>query len=521
MILVPDRFLDAVQRFGSRPALADGAVRMDYARLGERTRRLAVAWRALGLVPGDRVAVLSHNSFRYQEAYLAAPRAGLVLQPVNPRLAPPEIAFILNDGEAAALLVSPSCLPLYVACRKELRTVRHVAVLDDDAPEGLTAYEPWIAATGPLALEPHRWRPDDLFQLCYTGGTTGRPKGVMLSAANVTANVDHAIAMMGLAERSVWLHAAPMFHAADAWSCFAVSQHGAFHVFMESFDAERTLQLIQEFRVTATSIVPTMILRMLDLPGQERYDTSSLRCANYGASPMPVDRLAAAWKRFGPVLQQSYGQTESAPFLTRLPPADSAPERPGGPLRRPASCGRALPGVELRIGDAQDNTVPPGTVGQILARGDNVMLGYWRRPEETAAALRGGWLHTGDLAMMDEAGYVTIVDRAKDVVISGGENVYSSEVENALYRHPAVREAAVIGVPDPRWGEAVKAIVALRPGERATAAELIAHCRGLLGGYKCPKSVEFRESLPKSGAGKILKAELRAPYWEGQARKIN
>jgi long-chain acyl-CoA synthetase len=521
MMLVPDRFLDAVRRFGSRPALADGAVRMDYAQAGERTRRLAAAWRAAGLAPGGRVAVLSHNGFRYQEAYLAAPQAGLVVQPLNPRLAPPEIAFILNDGEAAALLVSPACLPLYAACARELRSVRHVAVLDDDAPEGLTAYEPWLAAADPAGLVPHAWRGDDLFQLCYTGGTTGRPKGVMLSAANVTANVDHASEMMGLDERSRWLHAAPMFHASDAWSCFAISQHGAFHVFMESFDAERTLQLIQEFGVTATSIVPTMILRMLDLPGQERYDTSSLRCVNYGASPMPIDRLEAAWKRFGPVLQQSYGQTESAPFLTRLPPADSAPEPPGGPLRRAASCGRALPGVELRIGDDQDNTVPPGTVGQILARGENVMLGYWRRPEETAAALRGGWLHTGDLAMMDEEGYVTIVDRAKDVIISGGENVYSSEVENALYRHPAVQEAAVIAVPDLRWGEAVKAIVVPRPGERTSADDLIAHCRSLLGGYKCPKSVEFRESLPKSGAGKILKSELRAPYWAGRARKIN
>jgi long-chain acyl-CoA synthetase len=312
-----------------------------------------------------------------------------------------------------------------------------------------------------------------------------------------------------------------MFHAADAWSCFAVSQHGAFHVFMETFEPERALQLIQELRVTGTSIVPTMILRMLDLPGQERYDTSSLRCVNYGASPMPVDRLEAAWRRFGPVLQQAYGQTESAPFLTRLSPADSAPERPGGSLRRAASCGRALPGVEIRIADAQDRTVPPGTVGEILARGPNVMLGYWRRPDETAATLRGGWLHTGDLAMMDEQGYVTIVDRSKDMIISGGENVYSAEVENALYRHPAVQEAAVIGVPDARWGEAVKAIVVLRHSQSTAADDLIERCHTLLGGFKCPKSVELRGALPKSGAGKILKAELRAPYWQGQTRKVN
>jgi long-chain acyl-CoA synthetase len=394
MMLVHERFLKAVTQYASRPALADGNVRMDYAQVGARVRRLTAAWRALGLAPGDRVAVLSHNGFRYQEAYLAAPLAGLVLQPVNPRLAPPEIAFILNDGEARALLVSPGCLPLYLACRAELRSVRHVALLDDDAPEGFNAYEPWIAAADGAALEPHRWRPDDLFQLCYTGGTTGRPKGVMLSAGNVTANVDHAIAMMGLGPASVWLHAAPMFHAADAWSCFAVSQHGAFHVFMENFDAERALRLIEEFRVTATSIVPTMILRMLDLPGQERYDTSSLRCANYGASPMPVDRLEAAWRRFGPVLQQSYGQTESAPFLTRMPPEDSAPEFPGGPLRRPASCGRALPGVELRIGDAEDRTVPPGTgAAPRKARPRSKEAGYTRAisPSWIKRAISPSW----------------------------------------------------------------------------------------------------------------------------------
>jgi long-chain acyl-CoA synthetase len=264
-----------------------------------------------------------------------------------------------------------------------------------------------------------------------------------------------------------------------------------------------------------------MILRLLDHPGQERYDLSSLRRITYGASPMPVERLEQAWRRFGPILQQCYGLSESAPYLTTMAPEEVAPEYPGGPLRRAASCGRALADVSLRIADEQGRDAPPRTVGEILARGPNVMLGYWHRPEETAAALAGGWLHTGDLAFMDEQGFVFIVDRAKDVIISGGENVYSTEVENALYRHPGVQEAAAIGVPDPRWGESVLAVVVPRPGVTLSAEEIIAHCRTLIGAFKCPKRVEFREALPKSGAGKILKTELRAPYWKGETRRVH
>jgi long-chain acyl-CoA synthetase len=517
----PESLSEAFARFASRPALVDGMVRLDYAALGARVRRLAAALRALGLAPGERVAVLSPNGFRYMEAYLAAAQAGLVIAPINPRLAPREIAFILNDAEARVLLIGSPCLPLYERCRAELGGVAHAVLLGDRGEGGLAAYEPWIAGAEPAALDPYAWDPDEPMLLCYTGGTTGRPKGVMLSAGNVHANMRHAIAMGGLNSADVWLHAAPMFHLGDSWACLALTVLGAFHVFMGSFEPRRALELIEAHRVTATSIVSTMILRMLELPGQERYDLSSLRRLLYGASPMPVERLEQAWRRFGPLLQQCYGQTEAAPFLTTMPPEAVAPAVPGAPLRRPESCGRALPGVEVRVVDGSGEPVAPGAVGEIVARGPNIMLGYWKRPEETALALAGGWLHTGDLAAMDEEGYVTIVDRAKDVIISGGENVYSSEVENALYRHPAVEEAAVIGVPDARWGEAVLAVVVPRADRPVTAQELIAHCRELIAAFKCPKAVEFRDSLPKSGAGKILKAELRAPFWKGETRRIH
>ena len=520
-MLFDDALIGGLRRFASRPALVDGPVRMDYRTLLDRVARLAVALRRSGLHPGDRVAALSTNGFRYMEVFLAAPLAGLVVAPINPRLAAPEAAFIVNDAGARAIFVAPACLPLYRQCRGALTTIEHELLLAGEAAEGLTAYEPWIAGADPAALEPHRWHPEALLLLCYTGGTTGRPKGVMLSAANVAANAKHAIAMAALRGDDVWLHAAPMFHLADSWTGHALSRLGALHVFMEVFEPRQALRLIQDCRVTATSIVPTMILRMLDHMEREPCDVSSLRRLAYGASPMPVERLEQAWRRFGPVLQQCYGQSEAAPFLATIPPEDVAPERPGGPLRRAASCGRALPGVRLRIVDAEDRPVPPGTVGEIAARGPNIMLGYWNRPEETRHALRGGWLHTGDLATMDEEGYLLVVDRAKDMIVTGAENVYSTEVENALYRHPAVQEAAVIGIPDERWGEAVTALVVLRPGHDVSAEQIIAHCRAWIAAFKCPKRVEFRDALPKSGAGKILKAELRAPFWASQARKVH
>jgi long-chain acyl-CoA synthetase len=513
--------LAALKRHASRPALVDGDTRMDYRTLGERVARQAVALRKLGLAPGDRIAVLSTNSHRFMEVFLAAPLAGLVVAPVNPRLAPPEVAFIVNDSGARAMVVAPGCLPLYRACRAELKTVEHEILLAEEPAEGLRAFEPWIADADPGAMTPHTWREDDLLLLCYTGGTTGRPKGVMLSAGNVAANAAHAIGMAALRESDRWLHAAPMFHLADSWTGHALSSLGAFHVFMEVFEPGRALALIQAHGVSTTSIVPTMILRMLDVLEQERFDVSSFRRLTYGASPMPVERLEQAWRRFGPVMQQCYGQSESAPFLASIDPEDVAPLEPGGPLRRAASCGRAFDDVQLRIVDADDRPLPPGEVGEIAARGPNVMLGYWNRPEETQKTMRGGWLHTGDMAVMDEDGYLTIVDRAKDMIVTGAENVYSTEVENALYRHPAIQEAAVIGIPDDRWGEAVTAIVVLRPGRSATAEDIVAHCRTLIAAFKCPKHVKFLDTLPKSGAGKVLKADLRAPYWANQLRKVH
>jgi long-chain acyl-CoA synthetase len=524
-LFLHDMLNRAVRLWGDAPAVTDGELRLSYRELDARVRRLAAALQGLGLGHGAHIAVLALNGHRYTETYLAAALAGLVVAPVNTRLSAPETAFMLNDCEAKALLVGAACLPTWREARAALETVRHTILLDGDpaqaGADGVLAYEALLERADPDAVRPRDWREEDRVHLFYTGGTTGRSKGVMLSQRNVVSNLMHAIQFAELNERDVWLHCAPMFHLADAWSSFALTLLGARHVYMEAFEPTRWLEAVQTHRVTATAMVPTMINAVINAPGGERYDVSSMRRIIYGASPMAPDRVRAAIARFGNCLQQGYGQSESSPFLTVMPLRTTNPDGDEKDVRRLASCGQELIGTQVRVVDAEGRDVQPGEVGEIVARGPNVMLGYWKRPEETAKALRDGWLYTGDLATVDEEHYVYIVDRAKDMIISGGENVYSTEVEAALYAHPAVLEAAVFGVPDDRWGEAVKASVVLRGGQRATAEALIAHCRTLIAHYKCPKSVDFLEALPKSGAGKILKSELRKSYWEGQARRVH
>jgi long-chain acyl-CoA synthetase len=520
-MFIHDFLARAASFYGDAPAVVDGETRLTYRQLDGRVRRLAAALQGLGLRHGDVVACLSLNGFRTMEAFLAASLAGVAVAPINTRLAPPETAFILNDGGAAVLLLQAAFLPHLESVRAELKTLRHIVVLDGaDGPDVL-GYEGLLERADPARLRLRAWDADDLAQLCYTGGTTGLPKGVMLTQRNVVANALHAIQFMELNERDVWLHAAPMFHLADSWACCSLTALGALHVFMERFAPDTALALIQRHAITATSIVPTMINQMLEVPGAEATRLASLRRVAYGAAPMPVERVKSAVALLGPVLQQCYGQSEASPFLTATTLRGTLFDDSERGRRRLGSCGQAILGVELNVVNPKGEAVGVGEVGEVIARGPNVMRGYWNRPQETAAALRDGWLHTGDLATWDDERWVTIVDRAKDVIISGGENIYSTEVEAALYKHPAVLEAAVIGVPDDRWGESVKAVVVLRPGQTAGAGEIVAHCRHWIARYKCPRSVEFLPSLPKSGAGKVLKSELRKPYWEGQARRVH
>ncbi|MGI8927294.1 MAG: long-chain-fatty-acid--CoA ligase [Tepidiformaceae bacterium] len=524
-MLLRDTLSHAVKLYGDKPAIIDGDLCYTYRQFSERVHRLASGLLALGLQPGDNIAILANNSHRYMETYFVADVAGMPLAPLNFRLSGPELEFIINDGEIRALVLGPEYHALYEQFRARTSGLKHLILLGGEAGgPGIQSYEDLIASSEPLDHSVRDWDENELINLCYTGGTTGLPKGVMLTQRSILSNAQHFILSCGFSERDTWLHVAPMFHLADAWACYALTMVGGTPIFIPGFAPPATLEAFQQYRITKTLLVPTMINALVNFPGAEDYDISSVDLVLYGASPMPVDRLRAAVRMFGPKFCQAYGMTETAPLLTLMRP-EWTPYDSEDPqeLRRLASCGREIQDVEVRVVDqVTGEDVKPGEAGEIIARGPNVMLGYWKRPQETAEALRGGYMHTGDIATIDEDNFIYIVDRAKDMIISGGENIYSTEVENALYEHPAVLEAAVIGIPDPQWGEAVLAVVVQREGVAVSEAEIIAHCKTRIASYKCPKRVVIQaEALPKSGPGKILKTELRKPYWEGHERNVN
>ena len=521
-MLLHDVLKHAVKLWPNKTAIIDGDTRYTYAQASDRVHRLAAGLHGLGLKSGDHIAILASNSHRYWETYFVCSVAGMPLAPLNIRLAAHELEFILNDGDIKALILGPEFIPLYEQFKAKTPGIKQVIILNAEL-EGAVQYEDLIANNAPLPQVAREWSEDDMLNLCYTGGTTGLPKGVMLSQRAIVSNAMHAVVTFGFNENDTWLHVAPMFHLADAWACYALTMVGGAHTFIPAFSPQATLEVIEKEKVTKTILVPTMINFLVNFPGLANYDTSSIDLMLYGASPMPVDRLIAAKEALGPKLCQAYGMTETAPLLTAMKLEWTRYEGSEAEVRRLASCGREVTGVDVMVVDEETGEpVQPGQVGEIVARGPNVMLGYWRRPEETAAALRGGYMHTGDLATIDEDNFIFIVDRAKDMIISGGENVYSTEVENALYDHPDVLEAAVIGIPDEKWGEAVLAIVVPKEGASPTEHDIIEHCRKLIAGYKCPKQVVFQETpLPKSGPGKILKTELRKPYWADKAKQVN
>ena len=448
------------------------------------------------------------------------PWAGGVVVPLNVRWAAPEVGFALADSGACMLFLDAAFQGLYESIKGDLGGVEQVIYLDDGAvPQGMLSYEAILAAAEPA--EDSGRQGEDLVGIYYTGGTTGRSKGVMLSHRNIVFNAVNAAHTFGFEMADNWLHSAPMFHLADGAATLGITIVGGCHTFVPAFEPEAVFRAIQEHKVTFSVFVPTMVNMLIHHPSFSQYDLTSVRRIIYGASPMPEAVLRKAMELL-PTWQfiHGYGMTELSPLATALQWEDVALDRDDG--GRLASCGRAAIGVEVRIVDAGGRELPRGEIGEIIVRGDNVMVGYWKRPEETAAALRDGWMWTGDAARMDDDGYVYIVDRVKDMIISGGENVYSAEVEQAVYEHPAVADCAVIGVPDDTWGEKVHAIVVLHSGKSATEDEIIAHCHTLIGGYKCPRSVVFRDQpLPLSGAGKILKTELRKPYWQGHDKGVH
>lgn len=517
----------AVRYFPDNTATIFEGRKQSYRELWMRARALSKALVELGVRRNDRVAIYLLNRPQFLEVVYACFEIGAVVVPLNTRLAADELVLITNDAECAAFITDETLQSLAASFKPRLKGVNRYIAIDGSGEfndyEALIApridYQPDIQSE-PLSNETRSEK--DLVGLFYTSGTTGAPKGVMLSHRNLWMNAMHALAARAPEPNAVFLYAAPMFHLATFPAVINNTLIGGAHAILPKFDLQLLMELIERDRVTSTVLVPTMINFLINHPDIAKHDLSSLRRINYGASPMPVELLKRSMKVFPDVeFIQGYGQTESSPLLTVLMPEDHVTEGPERITRRLASCGRPVIGVEVEVVDENDKPVSQGEVGEVVARGPNVMMGYWKRPEETAATLRQGWLRTGDMATVDEDGYIYLVDRKKDMIISGGENVYSTEVENVIYQHPAAHEAAVIGVPDEKWGEAVKAIVTLKDGANLSESELIEFCASRLADYKVPKSVEIRAGeLPKSGAGKILKKELREPYWQGRDRRV-
>lgn len=507
----------ALQQSPQRIATIAQGRRQTYAEFADRVRRLAGAMRSLGVEKGDRVGILSLNSDRYLEVIMAVFWLGAAINPANTRWSAKELAFSFNDCETTLLFVDDAHLPRMDEVRAESRTLRKVIHLGDGAcPADMLDYGQLVAQAEPV--DDVRAGGSDLAAVFYTGGTTGFPKGVMISHDGLMGAALNRLAI-GYPVGPVYLHAAPIFHLAGALGVWWQFIAGGTHVLLPSFDALQFMETVQSERVTDTLLVPTMIQMVLDHPAYSSFDLTSLTFMVYGASPISetlLDRLSAALPQLS--LMQGYGMTELSGCVSYLPPYyHTAQGRAQGKLR---SAGRAAALAEIKIVDGDGNEVPRGTVGEIASSGMSAMLGYWGRPEDNARTLRNGWVHSGDGAYMDEEGFIFIVDRMKDMVVSGGENVYSAEVENAILKHPAIAACAVVGIPSEKWGESVHAVVVLKPEQTVSEAELIAHCRGLIANYKCPRSVEVRTELPLSGAGKIQKNKLREPYWADRSRRV-
>jgi fatty-acyl-CoA synthase len=525
--LTPIRFKRRAEtEFGKKLGIVCGDVRLTYGEYCERANRLSNALTELGVRRGERVAWLGYNCHRLLEAYYGVVQIGAVLLPLNIRLTPSEIAFILNDSETVALFYDLDFAPIVDAVRQQAGTIRRFIPLESAAGQADSSgadYEELLAAAS------HEFTPvsvadDDLAELFYTSGTTANPKGVMMSHRNLYLHALQVMAGLGIKDSNVQLHTIPLFHVNGWGTPHSVTCIGGRHIVVKKFDPKQVLELVQRERVTHFSMVPTMAMALINHPELRGYDLSSLEFVQIGGAASPVDLIREVEQHMGCPCYAGYGLTETTPVLTVAFLKDHLKNLPDEERwKRQAMTGYPIPGVELSIVDPADNQLPHDgqTPGEIVVRADNVMAGYWKRPEETAEVMRNGWFHTGDMAVIDEEGYFLIVDRKKDIIISGGENISSIEVEKAVYSHPAVFECAVIAIPDDRWGEAPKALVVLKPGESVSEKELIDYCRTRLPGFKIPKSVEFFESLPKGGTGKILKKELRERYWSGYEKRVH
>ncbi|MBP7705358.1 MAG: long-chain-fatty-acid--CoA ligase [Caulobacter sp.] len=503
----------AVLVHADKTATIDGDRLRTWREVQDRVARLSGALRKLGVKEGDRVAVLANNCDYYYEAYFAILWTGACIVPLNTRLAPAETRFQLQDAGATVMLFGEEFAPVIAELQPQLPGIGAWIGMDGGAAPADHAFEDLIASSEP-AEEVER-KPEDLAGIFYTGGTTGLPKGVMLTHRALGAMAVNLTMSLQVDERIVNLHSAPMFHLADIGT-FMATMVGGTHVFVRKLDEHVMLELIERWGITHIFTVPAIIDRLARHPNGDI--ARKLKVLGYGGAPMPLGTYDVARARFPEVdFVQGFGMTEMGAhtFL------EAKHHRPGADPEKMKSVGQPAYGYEIKVVDENGVEVPRRTLGEIVGRGDNMMAGYWNRPEETAKALKNGWMWSGDAGFMDEDGFVYITDRFKDMIVTGGENVYSIEVENVVSRHPAVVECAVIGVPDEKWGERVHAVVVLKAGETLDLDGLAAHCRAEIAGYKTPRSLQVSDApLPRSAAGKVLKTELRSPWWEGRDRKV-
>lgn len=521
----PVKFLDRARSlYGGAVGVVDGERRLTYGEFGARVDRLSHALASLGIGKGDRVACLAANCHPLLEAYYGVVQVGAILSPFNIRLAPADFEFMLNDLEAKAILVERPLRSLVDPIRNRIPSLRHAVFFGPGDRTADPDYETLLAAAPGAPFPRPAADEDDVAEVFYTSGTTGKSKGVMLTHRNLYANGLHIAQALRLTDRDVMLHTIPLFHA-NGWGIpHALTGMGGRHVCLAAFEPRRVLEAVARERVTLMGLVPTMVNVLLNFPDLDRHDRSSLTRVLVGGAPPPLKFVGEIRRRLGCEYIGGYGMTETSPLLTISTVKATLAGLPGEAQERLlASTGLPAMGVEVRVVDEQGAEVARDgrQAGEIIARGDMVMKGYWRRPQDTAQTIRDGWIRTGDVATVGPEGYITIVDRAKDIIISGGENVSSVEIEDVLYRHPAVLEAAVVAAPDPKWGEIPVAVVVRKPGQAATEDEILAFARERLAHFKAPRRVDFADALPKGGTGKILKHVLREKYWSGQSRRVN
>jgi acyl-CoA synthetase (AMP-forming)/AMP-acid ligase II len=518
MMLIGDMLRRDAKLYGGKEAVVDVGRSLSYRELNERANRLANGLSGLGVKKGDRVAFMGNNCHPFIEYYFGLAKAGFVTVPVNARFSAEEAAYIVNHSESVAFICTGDLKETAGKMREKTPCVKWFFSTGRATP-GFISYEELLdRASGQEPGE--QVGPDDLAMIMYTSGATGLPKGVITTQRNIMANTNTMVLELRIVHEEVNLLVMPLYHNGGFWPTMSIVHRGGTNILVSHFDVDPVLKTIEQKKVTLLNLVPTMLLRIVSQPGLSSYNLESLRLIMYAGAPIPLEQLKTAMCMLGPHrFYNSLGCTEASGNLLSFPTSDHALD---GPMAaKLGSVGKDAWGVEIEIVDEEGRPVPAGKTGEIAGRGDNITLGYLKMPEETAAVYRNGWFHTGDMGYRDEDGYVFVVDRKKDIIISGGENVASREVEDVLYQHPAVREASVIGVPHEEWGEAVKAVVALKPGLDGAVKEsdLIEFCRIRLAGFKKPRSVDFVDELPKNAAGKIDKASLKKQYREKSETK--